>query len=563
MKKFNKFGFASAIVLAGAMGFAACSSDDEEFVELNPTFDGNSVKTQFAISLTQKANKGGRMTANQAQEDNQFGGMKNLVLYPAATVAGGAFVATHAINYAPIKLADIATADLKANTNSTVYENVAFALGTNHFLFYAESKGSTEGALSASHFDGSGNLKTLTNYNNITFDLVSVYTANTEKEKAVLDAINAVDTALTSAGNLGDAEANNDDDTYKALRSTLRSGGAVIPGSSNSVKAFIEDVYVAVKAYDPNSSVLSTIERIFTVSSDKLTWMTDPAYPFVAGLPDGAVGIKFDNTQAKFIAATPSVDGMSVAAPANYVKPAALYYRASSAAGVKDAPYLKNATDATWAELKGKYTQGAVQANTQSVILMDQVQYAVADLVTTVMLSDATLKDSKGNNVTASGFPVSAILVGGQGQVGWNFEPTGDKTKTIYDAVYGRTLSTRASEAVHTLVLETNETNVRFALELTNNGNDFYGANGCVVPTGSKFYLVGEIDVTKATSSGSTAATKVFQQDYQTLVGVQISTLAKAYNVIPDLKAPEMEFGLSVDLSWKTGLEFNVDITNP
>jgi hypothetical protein len=236
-----------------------------------------------------------------------------------------------------------------------------------------------------------------------------------------------------------------------------------------------------------------------------------------------------------------------------------LYYRASSAAGVKAAPYLKNAQDADWATLAGKYGKGAVQANTQSVILMDQVQYAVADLVTTVTLSDATLKDSKDNDVNASGFPVSAILVGGQGQVGWNFEPTGDNTKTIYDAVYGRTLSTSASTEVHTLVLETNEPVVRFALELTNNGDDFYGANGCVVPAGSKFYLVGEINKANAEST-STAATKVFQQDYQTIVNVTISTLAKAYNVIPDLKAPEMEFGLSVDLEWQTGLNFDVEI---
>ena len=33
-------------------------------------------------------------------------------------------------------------------------------------------------------------------------------------------------------------------------------------------------------------------------------------------------------------------------------------------------------------------------------------------------------------------------------------------------------------------------------------------------------------------------------------------SLKSAYNVIPDLRSPKLEFGLSVNLEWKEGLTF-------
>ena len=53
MKKINNLAWMSAIALAGAMGFTACSSDDDTMENVNPSFDGKSVKTQIAINLPQ------------------------------------------------------------------------------------------------------------------------------------------------------------------------------------------------------------------------------------------------------------------------------------------------------------------------------------------------------------------------------------------------------------------------------------------------------------------------------------------------------------------------------
>ena len=47
MKKLFFFGMMGAMALT----FAACSSEDE--VAVNPTYDGNAVKTQFAFNIGQ------------------------------------------------------------------------------------------------------------------------------------------------------------------------------------------------------------------------------------------------------------------------------------------------------------------------------------------------------------------------------------------------------------------------------------------------------------------------------------------------------------------------------
>ena len=52
MVKLNKYAFVGAMLLTGAVGFTACSSDDlAEGPNPNPTFDGEAVKTQFAINI--------------------------------------------------------------------------------------------------------------------------------------------------------------------------------------------------------------------------------------------------------------------------------------------------------------------------------------------------------------------------------------------------------------------------------------------------------------------------------------------------------------------------------
>jgi hypothetical protein len=112
------------------------------------------------------------------------------------------------------------------------------------------------------------------------------------------------------------------------------------------------------------------------------------------------------------------------------------------------------------------------------------------------------------------------------------------------------------SDANSTLVLETAaEEDEYICVEFTNNSTkDFYGADG-IVPIGGKFYLVGRLTAASATETGK----KVFKQDYTTTAKLSIKDLKSAYNTIPDLKAPQLEIGLLVDLTWKAGHVYEID----
>ena len=57
-----------AIALVGAVGFTACSSDDDLTAPQNPTFDGESVKTQFAINIPYAGGKDTRMSEDATRE---------------------------------------------------------------------------------------------------------------------------------------------------------------------------------------------------------------------------------------------------------------------------------------------------------------------------------------------------------------------------------------------------------------------------------------------------------------------------------------------------------------
>lgn len=136
----------------------------------------------------------------------------------------------------------------------------------------------------------------------------------------------------------------------------------------------------------------------------------------------------------------------------------------------------------------------------------------------------------------------------------------------------------------------TTQNKVKVALEFVNGGDAFWGKDN-IIPAGGTFYLVGELDPA-APKSGSTidwtAATRqippvyvpgetipggkaagdskqiarVFIQDYMTVVNFKLNanSLKNAYLSVPDLRSAQMSFGLSVDLEWKTGFEFDLTL---
>ena len=93
---------------------------------------------------------------------------------------------------------------------------------------------------------------------------------------------------------------------------------------------------------------------------------------------------------------------------------------------------------------------------------------------------------------------------------------------------------------------------VNMALELVNDGDNFWGADG-VIGHGATFYLVAELDPTGG-SNYSTSLNQIFSRDHATQVNLTITSLATATYGLPDLDIPHPLVGVSVNLVWEDGL---------
>lgn len=579
MRKFQSFAFAGAIALAGVAGFSACSSDDAVEAPINPTFDGESVKAAFAISLPGAT--GTRMSAGEAQEDggiSSFLGMKDIYLFPfqsVSDIAGTTIIDKNAISLAVIEKTGLNTYQ---TANKKVYSNVSFDLGVNKFLFYGQAKDTKdEGVLNASYLNTKINNNTKIE-EAIKFTLAQAYniSGDTDSPTNILSTLNGIAQKL-------DASSESD---IQALSISLKT---LTAGSATSVLKALEDLYNSLAKLNKQDVVADYIAagKILVPSGSAVpyTLAWDPSkvknYPNTVGLPDGAVALKFESGAFKYDEYT-SVEGLNIAARTNYMKPAALYYFVNSPAMVSNSTHtteLNSTSSDDWSSIQTYYTEGAVAASTQSVIIKDEIQYGVACLKSTVKIKEnTTLYDSgDGTNpanivtVPNAGYNVTGILVGGQPKTAsWNFTSSGSEEYTVYDGVFNKVNNVVTYDASctpnFTLLLETTEnltTGVNVAIELENTGSDFYGKDHKLIPAGSKFYLVGKLNQNSIKGNGSaTNANKIFLQDFTTSATFTIgaTSLAGAYNVIPDLRSPKLEFGLSVDLTWQNGLTFDVNL---
>lgn len=246
-------------------------------------------------------------------------------------------------------------------------------------------------------------------------------------------------------------------------------------------------------------------------------------------------------------------------------------------------PSYTDWTKPTGANWTGKnFSESGVTNTTKTVGLKAPVQYSVAVLKSTVRCDAATLEDNAKQagsfdenqqiSVPADGFKVTGILIGGQpASVDWKYEPATAETfaNTIYDKEMNGSMVAKheasASNANYTLVFDNKKSDaqspVYVTLELENNSDKaFYGKDGIILKE-AKFYLVGKL--TPNATEGVTnpnSVDRVFMQDYVTTANFNIKNLKDAYNCIPDLRTSGINVGLAVDLSWKSGITFDVEI---
>ena len=590
--------------------------------EVNPTFDGKTVKTQFALNVPY-GNTGTRMSADAAQQNSNFRGISNMKLLPFAEEPAVGKTSTSLINLGVNTNAFESDGSDYANQGRYIYRDVEIPIGTKHFVFYGKATGTEttttdpdklfeKGYLSNNL---SGTTVSLDNTNfalqkiNETLDLNGATSGTDKSYRKVLKALQDVtgtkvtDGATTIEWNnittsATDMKLNHAEKLWDAFK-TLKAG------SANSVRITLENLKKSAGVTTLGATetptadgdgLLKTLVKNIDVALTTLLG-TDNTFPADFNLPDGAIAVTYDNTSGNWKYNTPvDMNGASINY-ANITYPASLDYFVNSPAKARN-DASTGLTDGIWPE-KDKWTKDEtgiwtgwgdeVKNTTRTIALEKAIQYGVANLELTITAKTSTLSDNakaKGGqvadqtvDVTGDKLFMTGVLIGGQPErVEWNYEPkTGAKFDyTIYDKkMNGATTSAEginvpvkptASTPNYTLVLDNNNNtsakSIYVAVELVNKtGIDFYGADG-MIPAGGKFYLIGKLDPTDAATVGENPnrVERVFLKDYTTKANLTIKDLKNAYNVIPDLRSTAISVGLAVNLEWQTGITFNVEI---
>lgn len=613
MKNFSKYFLMGTVALSGMTAFTACSSENEPSAEVNPTFNGSTVKTQFALNLPYAAT-GTRQGADVAQQNGKFRGIQDMRLLPFTGDVTGSSASLIKLGFN----SDAFQSDgSDASQGRYIYRDVEIPVGTKNFVFYGKAKEEeadkfTNGNLVEEGLNGTtvalDGVKFKLDAINSGLDLKNAVAGEEASYNKVLKALQTVTNTHVTVGENTIAWTNvtvpnSGEDDYAKLNHAKKLWEAfktLKAGSAASVREALTrlDESVGVDALADvttakcnGEGLLQTLKANIATAKELLDKNEETGkntFPADFNLPDGAVQVSCGETDNKWSFVSPEV--MVGAAKINYAKiayPASLYYTVNTPVKANDKASTGLA-DGMWPD-RNAWTGGSatwtdwddvVKNSTRTIALKEAIQYGVANLKTTVKLKEKNLYDNAkaqggqvaDQNIAADGkLKLTGVLVGGQPQyVGWEFKAPAATSfdYTVYDKNIDKSvadLTTTQSNPNYTLVLDNNkaeqENVVYVVLEFVNNTEvDFYGKDG-MVPKGGKFYLVGKLD--KAATTGVTNTKNVdhiFVQDHTTVANFTIKDLKDAYNTIPDLRSTSVSVGLAVNLTWENGIEFNVEI---
>ena len=368
-----------------------------------------------------------------------------------------------------------------------------------------------------------------------------------------------------------------------------------IAASSTNVLKYVNALYSNVNSLMASYAEGSTERRIcekiqeniktgvtFSDSEGKVTSLgeTMSGYPTNIGLPDGAAVVRWETPTGKdkpeFVPQTQTTTMDNITGIARYAYPAELYYytnsliKTSTEEGKESYYNLKS----TWAEVLSEYeyNNGVVTPNIKAVAIIDPLQYGVAHLqVMLKQVATTTVKDAADADITigTSNFPLTAVITGNQHPVGFDFKPNSTEAYFMYDpnVTSGVYLSSSAyqnssdvSAVTHTLVLQSNDKEeIALVLEFQNNsGQTIEGMNHGLIYPDTKFYLVAKVKPEAVDEGADDYKRRVFTQDRTTTMTMKVESLAKAYNVLPNLLSPRLEIGVQVVTNWMLADPTNV-----
>lgn len=573
--------------------FASCANDDVP----QPTAN-QPVPVNFALTVTKAAWPGISGITRMASEYT-VGTNSNIALQCAIPF-------TVADVSVPVGVSDVCTStpigyfDQPRTTYPFFTSSCEFSQGTNAILAYASSNTNAsswqKGVLDA----------TFNDYQpaHISFRLRTIQSASdylgTEQVKTLPEQLAdyLTDIANTSIGtgeNIKTWKAYATNTTMNADLKLLFKNftnqlsdevGEVLPGSSANIKAWVTELKTSLNSLtmglsEDDTNIKAAIIANIDAQLDKLEPSTGAWKNFPASLhlPDGAAVVRWDGD--KFVPETQTTTIADINNLDRLTYPAEIYYYGNSVTWVSSEKLSDNFSSKNkWqkesesdetAVLSG-FTQGPVASNTKTVAMFEPLEYGVGQLkVQLQQTASSTLQDSQNTAITVGTdkFKLTGIIVGGQLPVGFDFRPetiypvySEADMRFIYDSqvntngtntdepFYLSSSAIDATKYAQTLVLQSyTGRSLKLVLEFENNsGQDFYGYNGTVY-RGTKFYLVGEVEP-KSDNDKPKASDRVFTQDYITTVNVTVTSLAKAYNVLPNLMSPRLEMGLELTPKW-------------
>ena len=510
----------------------------------------------------------------------------------------------------------IAARGIDEQNHSKYYKNVMVPVGTSAFLVYGKAKDLTAPTTDISTEAYNGTLEPVgldvstsaIRPADVGFKPVNIY-----DNAAIPDGATAITTWLNEIY----AAAGGDWANIAILTGVKDKFIAMTAGSSRSVRPFVKDLYDNIKQGAGITAVDNVIDKIDDhINVETGAYLTDSefgGYPADINLPDGAAVIAWNESTNHFdvVLDKTNVGLINVTGLGKYTYPPALWYytnshihTATAAINTTNDTDLRNIFDYSTDDLNSwdgtspavqanerytvlgqYYTEGnpnntfnhptsggtklftansRVETNTTLVAVTKPLQYGVGRLEMTVKANAASLNDgadpAKAIIVDTEKFPITGILIGSQYAVDYQFHPaaTDNTDAVLYDGQFAGNsymLFSDTPAACNTLSLETKpDEPVIICVELQNNSDEtFTGVSGQVIRPGCRFYLLGELDPTKAstfTQPTGEALTRVFEQDRVTKVNFTVNTLANAYNVIPDFTNPTIKFSLGVT-DWK------------
>lgn len=568
----TKWTKAGTMFLAAAAVLSSCSNEEVIPGGETPVGERDAVKTSFSFAIPSPVS---RATSDDVQGNNNFLGIESLRLMPFSGLSGD-YVGASSVLAGATQLTGAEITNGEAKNFVKTFTDVTIPSGDIAFLFYGKAKHDPayKGVL---EMTPDASVTSLTPAD-IAFTLKNItegtYTDGSYSTAAAL--IDAWKTNVTDKLNdwiSGLSDGGNKDKAEEIQSNYYRFNSASLKNLQLALQ-YLKGALNDLSAEEGADEVIASIEAMDTE-------LAKAAYAnFPANLPKGAY--KLNNGIIVFDENGPSGSGIVTSSSSKaYSYPSSLYYWTNA----YPVAYSTLPTFTNWNNGVYNGTRTPITVATTKIALNKTINYGVArlDVKAAFKSADGTVPAGKNTKVTLANhkFVVKGILIGGlPDKLDWEMHPSA--ADTYSKIVYDNRMNTNDYELtnaatpdfagmtpfIYSLLPETADCSTgsaedlghtpNIALEVLNDGPQFYGLDGNLVPEGGTFYLVGKL--TYKADSGKSEVVRVFQQDYNTTANLSINSLANAYNTVPDLINPRLELALAVDINWKAGLVIDVPI---